>query len=330
MSQLAFQPRVADEAVGARPGAAIAGLGLALPERVVANAAIARRLGVDEEWIERRSGTRVRHMVADGERLSDLAAAAGRAALADGGVEAGALDMVIVATTSPDEMSPHAATFVTGALGAGRAGAIDVSAACVGFLSALALAVSTIEAGRAANVLVVGADALSRFLDADDRQSAMLFGDGAGAAVVSATSGPSLIGPVLMRSDPDGGDLISLRRDEALIRMDGPRVYRRAVDVMADVTREAADAAGVALDEIDLFVYHQANSRILRAVGARLGLDPARVVDYIDRYANTSAASLPIALAAAARDGRLWPGARVLLAAFGAGLVWGGVVVEWR
>jgi 3-oxoacyl-[acyl-carrier-protein] synthase-3 len=309
-------------------GASLGGVGLAVPERVVANAAIAERLGVDVHWIEKRTGTDVRHMV-DGERLDELAAAAGRDALAQAGVAAAELDLVIVATTSADEMSPHAATFVAGRLGAERAAAIDVSAACVGFLSALGLAVGTLESGRAQRALVIGADALSRYLDPGDRGSAMLFGDGAGAAVLTAVDGPTRFGPVVLGTDPSGGPLIRLGRDDFRIRMDGPEVYKRAVTVMTDVTREAVAGAGLALDDVALFVFHQANGRILRAVGQRLGLDEARVADYVGRYANTSAASLPIALATAAAEGRLRPGDRVCLAAFGAGLVWGGVVLEW-
>jgi 3-oxoacyl-[acyl-carrier-protein] synthase III len=310
-------------------GASLTGAGLAVPARVVENAAIAARLGVDEHWIERRTGTAVRHVVGEGERLADLAAQAGAAALAEAGVAADELDQVIVATTSADEMSPHTATFVAGRLGATGAAAIDISAACVGFLSGLALAVGMLESGRAERALVIGADALSRYLDPDDPGSAMLFGDGAGAVVLTATAGPSRVGPAIFRSDASGGPLIRLGREEPLIRMDGPEVYRRAVAVMTQVTHEAVAAAGLELADIDLFVYHQANARILRAVGQRLGLDPDRVVDYVARYANTSAASLPIALATAAAEGRLRPGHRVLLAAFGAGLVWGGVVVEW-
>jgi 3-oxoacyl-[acyl-carrier-protein] synthase-3 len=310
-------------------GASLTGAGLAVPERVLANAAIAARLGVDEHWIERRTGTAVRHVVGDGERLADLAAAAGAAALAQAGVAADALDQVIVATTSADEMSPHTATFVAGRLGASGAAAIDISAACVGFLSGLALAVGLLESGRASRALVIGADALSRYVDPDDRGSAMLFGDGAGAVVLEAGDPPSRFGPVILGSEPSGGPLIRLARDELLIRMDGPEVYKRAVALLARVTRDAVAAAGLELADIDLFVYHQANTRILRAVGQRLGLEADRVVDYIARYANTSAGSLPIALATAAAEGRLHPGDRVLVAAFGAGLVWGGVVVEW-
>jgi 3-oxoacyl-[acyl-carrier-protein] synthase III len=311
-------------------GAMLAGVGLAVPERVVDNAAIARRLGVDEHWIERRTGTAVRHVVAPGERLSDLAADAGRAALDHAGIAADSLDLVVVATTSADELSPHAATFVAGRLGAQHAAAIDVSAACVGFLSALAMCAGLIESGRAEHALVIGADALSRYLDGDDRGSAMLFGDGAGAAVLSAVDGPSRLGPVILGSDPADGPLIRLARDELLIRMDGPQVYKRAVAVLTQVTREAVAGAGLGLEDVDLFVFHQANGRILSAVGQRLGLDGERVADYVARFANTSAASLPIALATAQSEGRLRAGDRVCLAAFGAGLVWGAVVLEWR
>jgi 3-oxoacyl-[acyl-carrier-protein] synthase-3 len=303
---------------------------MAVPDRVVGNDAIAANLGVDEAWIERRSGTRVRHVMGDGERLADLAAVAGRAALREAGLDAAALDMVVVATTTPDEMSPHASAFVAGALGAAKAGAFDVSGACVGFLSALSVAVTAIEARRAQHALVIGADMLSRFLDPHDRQSAMLFGDGAGAVVVTATEAPGDIGPIVLGTDATGSDLIRLTREEAQVRMDGPEVYRRAVDMMAAATTEAITAAATTLDEIDLFVYHQANSRIIRAVGARLRLDDDRVVDYVGRYANTSAASLPIALATAQEEGRLRAGSRVLLGAFGAGLVWGAAVVDWR
>jgi 3-oxoacyl-[acyl-carrier-protein] synthase-3 len=314
----------------ARVGAALAGVGHAVPDTVVGNAEIARRLGVDEAWISSRTGTRERRALRDGERLADLAARAAEAALRDAGVAPEEIDLVLVGTTSADEMSPHAAPLVAGALGIRGAAAIDLSAACTGFLSGLATASAMIETGRSRAALVVGADGLTRYLDPDDRGTAMLFGDGAGAVVVTATDADATgIGPVVLHSDPDGSGLIRLGRDDLRIRIDGPVVFRHAVRLMVDVTREAAAAAGVALDEIDLFVYHQANARILRAVARELGADPARVVDVVDRFANTSAASIPIALSVAAHEGRLRPGATVLLAAFGAGLVWGGTVATW-
>lgn len=310
-------------------GAALTGIGHAVPPRVVGNAEIAARLGVDEAWLERRSGTRERRYLAEGARLADLAAEAGRAALARAGVEGGAIDMVLIATTSPDELSPHASTWVTGLVGADGASTLDVSAACTGFLTGLSVGASAIEAGRAEKVLVIGADGLSRYLDRDDRDTAMLFGDGAGAAVLEATAAADAdVGPIRLHSDPSGGPLIKLP-NAGTIRMDGRAVFRRAVEMMADVTHEALAAAGLALADVDLFVYHQANGRILRAVGAELGLDADRVVDVVPRFGNTSAASLPLALSVADEEGRLEPGATVLLAAFGAGLVWGGGVVRW-
>ena len=309
------------------PGAFIAGTGLAVPPHTVGNEEIAARLGVDVEWIERRTGTRTRHFLGPGERLGDLAADAGRAALERAGVDPGELDAVLVGTTSPDDMSPHAATVVTGALGT-HAAAIDVSAACTGFLASLQHATGLVEAGRARHVLVIGADGLSRFLDHDDRGSAMLFGDGAGAVLLSAWDGPTRIGPIVLRSDASGNGLIRLRRG-GLIEMEGRAVYRAAVELLPGIVREAAGAAGCAPEDVDLFVFHQANGRILAAVAEQLGLDDGKVVDDVHRYANTSAGTLPISLATAEAEGRLKAGDRVLLAAFGAGLVFGATVVRW-
>lgn len=311
------------------PGVALVGVGYAVPERIVSNAAIAARLGVDEEWIGRRTGTRERHVAAQGERLDQFAATAARAALRQADREPADVDMVLLGTTSAEDMSPHAAPLVAADIGAKGAGAMDINAACTGFLSCLALGSGMIESGRANTVLAIGADLLTRYLDQDDRGSAMLFGDGAGAAVLTATPGASRVAPAVLRSDGDGRDLIQLDRADRLIRMDGPAVYRQAVQLMTEVTTQAVDAAGVTLQDIDLFVYHQANRRIIEAVGRRLKLDSARVVDVIGEFANTSAASLPIALAVADREGRLRAGDRVLLAAFGAGMVWGGVVITW-
>src|ERR1700691_2092412 len=245
------------------------------------------------------------------------------------GLVGAAVDAVLVGTTSAEEMSPHAAPLVAADIGASGAAAIDISAACTGFLSGLVMGAGMIESGRARAVLVIGADMLSRYLDRDDPQSAMLFGDGAGAAVLTAVEGGSRVGPAVLSSDGQRRELIRLARDELLIRMDGPTVYRHAVRLMTEVTEQAVRRAGLTVADIDLFVYHQANSRIIDAVGQKLHLDPARVVDVVGSFANTSAASLPIALAAAEQDGRLHDGDRVLMAAFGAGLVWGGVVVTW-
>ena len=312
-----------------RPGAAIAGVAMALPERLVTNDELAVGLGVDPAWITKRTGTRERPWASGEERLSQLAAQAGREALERAGLEAGELDLVLVATSTADEISPNAAPLVAGLIGAERAGALDVGAACTGWLSALAMASGQIESGRASHALVVGADFLSRFLDVADRDTAPLFADGAGAVVVSATESPDgRIGPVVLHADHSGAHLISLRRGDH-IRMDGQESFRAAVASMARVTVEALEAAGCGLEDVDLFVYHQANSRIIRAVGQRLDLPAERVVDYVGRFANSSTATLPIALSVAVSEGRLAPGHRVLLAAFGAGLTWGGAVVEW-
>src|SRR5205085_6715281 len=198
-----------------------------------------------------------------------------------------------------------------------RAGALDLGAACTGWLGGLALACGQIESGRCQHALVVGADFLSRFLDLSDRSTAPLFADGAGAAVVSAASSSSgHIGPVLLHADHEGADLIRLERGQS-IAMKGPDTFRAAVDCLSEVTLEALDAARVAPTDIDLFVYHQANSRIIRSVGERLDLEPERVVDYVDRFANSSTATLPIALSVAQAEGRLHRGDAVLLASFG-------------
>lgn len=297
---------------------------------MVPNAPIAARLGVSDEWIVQRTGIHSRHVAAAGERLADLAAGAGRAALERAGVAAEDLDLILVATTTSDELLPNTAPLVAEALGASRAGAMDIGAACTGFLSALALASGQIEAGRARNVLVIGADVMTRITDHDDRRTAALFADGAGAAVVSEADGAGRIGPVTLGADGGvGAELIRVEREEALIRMQGQETFRHAVARLCEATLDATRLAGVGLRDIDLFVYHQANGRILRAVGERLELPADRVIDCIERYGNTSAATLPLALAVAEADGRLQPGHRVLLGAFGAGFTWGAAVIEW-
>ncbi|HEY2769033.1 MAG TPA: beta-ketoacyl-ACP synthase 3 [Solirubrobacteraceae bacterium] len=313
----------------ARPGAAIAGIGMAVPERRVANAEIAAKIGVDEAWIAKRTGTSERPWAQDGERMSTFAAAAGRIALEQAALDPLELDLVLVATSTADEITPNAAPLVAGLVGAERAGAFDLGSACTGWLAGLGVASGQIESGRARHALVVGADFLSRFLDFSDRETAPLFADGAGAAVISATEGATgRIGPIVLRADHAGADLIRLARGDR-IRMDGQATFRAAVSRLSEVTTQALERAGLRVEDIDLFVYHQANSRIIRSVGRRLGLDPARVADYVDRFANASTATLPIALSTAQAEGRLHSGDRVLLAAFGGGFTWGATVVEW-
>ena len=302
---------------------------MAVPDSLVSNAEVAARAGVDESWIEKRTGTRERPWAAPGQRMSDFAARAARDALARAGVAPEELDLVLVATSSADEITPNAAPLVAGLLGAGRAGAVDVGSACTGWLAGLALASGQIEAGRATKALVIGADFLSKFLDFSDRDTAPLFADGAGAAVITE-AGPAggWIGPVVLHSDHAGADLIRLDRG-GRIQMRGRETFKAAVTCLTEVTREALVAANLELSDIDLFVYHQANSRIIGAVGRRLELPEDRVADYVHRFANSSTATLPIALSVSQAEGRLRPGARVLLAAFGGGFTWGATVVEW-
>jgi 3-oxoacyl-[acyl-carrier-protein] synthase-3 len=317
---------------GHAPGTRVAtvnGLGHALPEQVIPNAPIAERVGVDEDWIVRRMGIRSRRHARPGERVSDLAAAAARQALQDAGLQAQSIDLVLVATMTPDEITPNTAPVVAHAIGADRAGAMDIGAACTGWLSALALAAGQIEAGRADYILVIGADLISRITDHDDKRTAALFGDGAGAVVLGATGGGG-IGPVVLAQDAGLADTITCDRHEQKLRMDGHVTFKAAVKVLVDSTKKACERAGCTLDDIDLFVYHQANGRIISAVAERLELPDERVASYVEQTANTSAASIPLSLSLARADGRLRPGQRVLAAAVGAGFTWGAAVLDWE
>ena len=310
--------------------AAIASVAMALPARIVGNEPIAERFGIAPEWIVERTGVRERRILGEDESLVDLGAEAAERALAQAGVEPSSVDLVLVATMSHERLTPALAPLVAARIGAAHAGAIDVDAACTGFVGALAMAAGQVESGRAERVLVVGAEGSRSLTDHDDRATAALFGDGAGAALVMPAAGAGF-GPFVLGSDGAHAGVVTAERDEPLIRMHGQDTFRHAVDRLAEATLEAAEAAGLALDEIDLFVYHQANVRILRAVGQRLGLDPDRVVDCIERYGNTSAATIPIALGdGGGRRTAPAPGDRVLLAAFGGGLTWGATVVEWE
>src|SRR5579884_3113396 len=314
--------------------AAVLSVATELPEGRLTSAELAGRLGISEDWILSRTGIRERRQAAAGERLADYAARAGAKALRAAGVEARELDLVLVATMTQDELTPNTAPLVAHALGATRAGAIDVGAACTAFLSGLSLGAAQIECGRAERVLLVGADFITRITDYDDKRSAPLFADGAGAVVLGAAGDAGIsmgrIGPIVLGADGSHGQTIVASHGDRKLRMDGPEVFRHAVARMREVTLQSVARAGLELGDIDLFVYHQANARITRALGERLGLAPERVVDCIGSLGNSSAATLPLALSEAVRDGRLRPGARILLAAFGAGFTWGGGVVEWQ
>ena len=310
-------------------GAAIASVGVSLPDAVVPNAQIAPRIGVTDEWIVRRTGIRTRHVAGPDERLATHATNAAAAALKRAGVSAGEVDLVLVATATPDEVMPNAAPQVAHELGAARAGAFDIGAACTGFLSALAVGAAQIESGRVQTALVIGADLMSRITDPEDRATAAVFADGAGAVVLRATAEESRIGPIVLGADGAGAAHIIVPRENGTIQMRGHETFREAVARLSLSTVQAVRAADVRIEDVDLFVYHQANGRILSAVGERLGLPADRVVDCISEYGNTSAATLPLALAHVEKEGRLQPGHRVLLGAFGAGFTWGATVVEW-
>jgi len=307
--------------------ARVVGLGHKLPDRVVSNGPIAERIGVDPEWIVRRTGIRERRYAAPGERTAGLALTAARRALSDAGRRPADVDLVIVATMTPDELTPNTAPLVADGLGI-RVAAFDVGSACTGWLSALSVGAAQIETSRADCVLVIGAEILSRITDPDDKRTASLFGDGAGAVVLSA-DGEGAIGPILLASDGSMAETITANHTERMLVMDGHTTFNTAIKVLSESTQQACDRAGVALDEIDLFVYHQANGRILKAVGEKLGLPADRVADYVGEMGNTSAASIPTTLSLLREDGRLRPGQRLLLGAVGAGFTWGAGVVEW-
>jgi 3-oxoacyl-[acyl-carrier-protein] synthase-3 len=308
--------------------AGIVGLGAALPPRRVPNDVVATRLGVGPEWIERRTGIRSRRRAPGTMRLTDIAVEAGREALASAGLDPAKLDIVLVATLSADEVTPNAAPQVAHALGATGAGAMDIGAACTGFVSGLTLAAALIEAQRCDNALVIGAELLSRHTNRDDRSTAGLFGDGAGAVVVSADAAGT-VGSASLGSDGAAAPYIVAPRSTGLISMDGHETFKRAVTTLATNAAETLEQNGLTLDDVDLFVFHQANGRILSAVAEALGVDDGRVLDAIAEVGNTSAASIPLALDEARRQGRLHPGDRVLLGAVGAGFTWGATVVTW-
>jgi 3-oxoacyl-[acyl-carrier-protein] synthase-3 len=308
--------------------ASIVGLGHWSPAEVVPNSALAGRLGVDDAWIVKRTGVHTRRRAAPTERLSDMATWAARRAINDAGIDPYELDLVLVATMSQDEITPNTAPLVAHDLGAERAGAMDIGAACSGFLAALRMAAGQIETGRADKILVVGAEALTRLVDYDDPKTAHLFGDGAGAVVLGA-DGAGQIGPIMLAADGGLGPAITCSYEDRVIKMDGHSTYQTAVKRLTEATVAAVARAGLELDDVDLFVYHQANGRIIRAVGERLDLEPAKVADYVAHMANTSAASIPLTLSLLREDNRLRPGQKVLVAAIGAGFTWGAGIVEW-
>jgi 3-oxoacyl-[acyl-carrier-protein] synthase-3 len=320
--------------------ARISGVGKYLPERVLSNADLEQMVDTSDEWIRDRTGIRERHRAAPHETASSMGIEAGRQALAQAGLEPGDLDLVIAATTSPDGMFPSVASLIQGGIGAERAGAFDINAACVGFLTALATASQFIQGGVYRRILVVGSDVLSRIVDWDDRTTCVLFADGAGAVVVEASEGDRG-GPLafVLRSDGTGAPILNApgpcsaegatEPGKYYIHMDGTQVFKFAVHAMESATREAVAAAGLTIGDIDLLIPHQANLRIINATAKALGLPADRAMVNLDRYGNTSSASIPMALQEACEAGRLKEGDHVVLVAFGGGLVWGAMVLEW-
>jgi 3-oxoacyl-[acyl-carrier-protein] synthase III len=324
--------------------AKILGTGAAVPKRILSNADLEKLVETSDDWITSRTGIRERHIVSDGEHFSDLCTRASENALKRAHVKPEELDMILVGTISGDMPFPATSCLVQRNLGATRAAASDVSAACVGFLYALHLADGLIQAGKAQNVLVVGGEILSRYVDWTDRNTCVLFGDGAGAVLLQATRGDHGILGSIMKSNgsyhdficmPGGGsdrpanDPKSIEERLPYIKMKGNETFRVAVKAMADVSQELLSEQGFTHEQVQHFIPHQANVRIIDAVSEKLKIDPRKVYKNIERYGNTSAASIPIALDELVREGRVKDGDMILMTAFGAGLVWGSVLLRW-
>ncbi len=323
-------------------GSKIIGLGMFAPPKIMTNADLERIVDTSDAWIMERTGIKERRVAEGGTPNSDVALQAARHALADAGVEPGEIDMVVVGTCTPDMPLPSTACFLQMKLGATRAFAVDINAACSGFIYSLSTADAMIRAGRGKKALVLGSEILSTITDYTDRGTCILFGDGAGAAVLSDGSDGEGVLSCHLHSDgnlwelihaPGGGSLHPYSPETSkqwvhAIKMLGNETFKHAVTKLVEVSREALESNGVAVSDVDLFVPHQANERIISAVGKRLGIPEEKVFMNLSRYGNTSAASIPIALAEARAQGRLKKGDLVLLAAFGAGLTWGSALVR--
>jgi len=318
----------------------VIGCGAYLPANIVTNAELASRMDTSDEWIRTRTGIRQRHIASPGEKTSDLALAAAKAAMENAGASADDIDLVICATTTPDETFPSVGTMIQSRLGMSRGAAFDVQAVCSGFIYALAVADNFIKSGQARTVLVVGAETMSRLMDWNDRTTSVLFGDGAGALLLNAAEGAGSAadrGVLNTRLFSDGRlhDLLyvdggpSTTGTTGYLRMQGKEVFRHAVTNIAAAIEASAEAAGVPVAEIDWFIPHQANQRILDGTAKRLHIDPVKVVSTVATHGNTSAASVPLALATAVADGRIKQGQLVLLEAMGGGLTWGAALLRW-
>ena len=317
----------------------VVGTGSALPERVVSNAELAVRVDTSDEWIVERTGIRQRYVAAEGQLTSDLAVEASRRALEAADVSAREVDLIVLATATPDETFPSTATRVQHALGCYGGAAFDVSAVCSGFIYALTVADNFIRLGQVKTALVIGAETFTRLLDWSDRSTCVLFGDGAGAVVLRSdrgNGGTSDRGVLATSLHADGRhhDLLyvnggpSSTQSVGRVCMSGREVFRHAVVNLATAVQEVLDEVGLAVSDVDWFVPHQANSRILEATARKLNVSPDKVVVTVDRHANTSAASVPLALDVAVRDGRICPGNLAVLEAMGGGFTWGSVLVR--
>jgi len=313
----------------------VAGVGSALPKRKVTNAELAETVDTTDEWIVERTGIRNRYIAGEGETTATLATDAARAALAHAGIDATGIDLIVLATATPDQTFPSTATKVQAALGINDCIAFDVHAVCTGFLYALSVADSMLRSGSANRALVIGAETFSRILDWEDRGTCVLFGDGAGALVLSAEDGESGILATKLHADGRHNDLLfvdggpSTTGTVGKLRMKGREVFRHAVVNLADVMGEVLDGAGLSPADVDWVVPHQANARILDATAKKLGLPPEKVVVTVDRHANTSAASVPLAFDTAVKDGRIKRGDLVVLEAMGGGFTWGAAALRY-
>ena len=318
----------------------IVGCGSYLPQRIVTNAELAAQVDTSDEWIVQRTGIRQRHVAGNDETTSVIGTKAAQDALVDAGMDASEIDLIIVATATPDHTFPATATQIQAALGIEAGAAFDLQAVCSGFVFALATADKFLTSGGAKAALVIGAETFSRILDWEDRTTCVLFGDGAGAVVMKAVEGEGTLADrgVLtshIRSDGrykdklyvDGG--AGSTKTVGFLRKEGREVFRHAVTNLAETVRHTFETTGLSGPDIDWFVPHQANRRIIDATADKLGIDPARVVVTVDKHGNTSAASIPLALADAHKDGRIKPGQLVLIEAMGGGFTWGSALIRW-
>jgi 3-oxoacyl-[acyl-carrier-protein] synthase-3 len=316
---------------------ALIGIGSHVPERVMSNDEIATMVETSDEWIAQRTGIRERRIAAEPDSSATLGAEAARRALLSAGIDAVELDLIVTATASPDYYFPATASLIGERISAGEVAGYDLSAACTGFIYALAQAYSQIAAGLAETVLVVGTEVFSRLLDWSDRSTCILFGDGAGAVVLRRDDDRHGLRGFELGADGSGALLLSVAaaghaadHDEGpFVRMNGPEVYKFATRVVVDSSLRSLEAAGLGVEDVDVFVPHQANRRIIDHAARRLGLDEAKVFANVDRYGNTSAGSIPLCLDEAWRQGRIEPGDIVLMVGFGGGLAWGSCVMEW-